>query len=97
MSYHITISAAAERDIRAAYCWYDAKRETLGQDFKANLTSAIDRLHQTPLHYQIRYANIRICFLKRFPFGIHYQVVDQAILIVGVYHASQDSSQWRLD
>ncbi|HAA16346.1 MAG TPA: hypothetical protein DCE41_33445 [Cytophagales bacterium] len=94
--YTITISAAAERDIRTAYCWYDAKKEELGQNFKAQLTNAIDRLEQSPLHFQIRYANIRICFLKRFPFGIHYQVSDQAVLILGVYHTHQDSSGWRL-
>lgn len=39
----------------------------MGFDFELCLEAALEKVKRHPLHFQIRYDNIRIHFLERFP------------------------------
>jgi len=47
-----------------------------------------------PLGYQIRYRDVRIKFIRRFPYGIHYLVEPGHIIIIAVFHTSKSPSKW---
>jgi hypothetical protein len=41
-----------------------------------------------------RYKNLRIHFIKRFPYGIHYLFDGNDIKVFGVFHTSRDPKNW---
>ena len=94
MTHSLVLSKAAENDITAAFLWYECERGGLGIIFEKQISKAIESISDNPLKIQIRYNNVRVSFLKKFPYGIHYIVVANKILIIAVFHTSQNSDKW---
>ena len=97
MPYSLTITAAAEDDIREAFLWYEGQKDNLGSLFADDVHKAVDSLQSNPLKTQVRYGNTRIFFLQKFPYGIHFQVNEEqnAILIIAVLHTAQSPQKWK--
>jgi plasmid stabilization system protein ParE len=95
MAYSLAIAEAAEDDIRQAYLWYEEQKENLGSTFEKYIFKAVDSIRDNPLKIQVRYADTRVFFLKKFPFGIHFNVAGNDILIVAVFHTSLDPGFWK--
>lgn len=97
MAYFISIAEAAESDIREAFLWYEDQQDKLGNIFKDHISKAVEKIQENPFTVQVRYGNTRVFFLKRFPYGIHFQVNEEerSILIAAVFHTSRDSKKWR--
>tara|TARA_R110002074_G_scaffold43285_1_gene112992 strand:+ start:582 stop:884 length:303 start_codon:yes stop_codon:yes gene_type:complete len=98
MPYSISIAEVAENDIRKAFLWYEEQKTNLGSLFGQHVSKAVESIQANPLKTQIRYANTRIFFLKKFPFGIHFRVNEtkNQVLIVAVFHTSKDAESWTL-
>ncbi len=94
MMYNINISEAAEEDVREAFLWYEDKKEGLGMEFKLLFSQAVESIQSNPLKTQVRYANIRVFFLDRFPYGIHFKVTDHDVLIVSVFGTKEHPKKW---
>ena len=94
MPYSIKIAHAAERDIRKAFLLYEGQKEDLGNLFEENVYQGINNIQNNPLKFQIRYGSTRISFIGKFPYGIHFQINENEILILAVFHTSQDSEKW---
>lgn len=95
MAYSLIIAQAAEDDIRQAFFWYEDKKEQLGTTFEQHITHAIASIQDNPLKNQVRYGGTRVFFLKKFPFGIHFKVTGNDILIVAVFHTSLSPDKWK--
>src|SRR6056297_1460169 len=93
-AYTLNIADAAEGDIRDAFLWYEEQKPGLDKTFEIHISRALDRIKENPLKNQLRYRSIRVFFLKKFPYGIHYYVSDSHILIVAVFHTSRDRENW---
>lgn len=94
MTYKLSIAEAAEVDLRQAFLWYENQKENLGVAFEEYILNAINSIQSNPLKVQVRYGNTRVYFLKKFPYGIHFQVTENKILIVAVFHTSQSPELW---
>lgn len=94
MSYTLTIAEAAENDIRQAYLWYEKQQGSLGSTLEKHLSKAVKSIIDNPLKSQIRYGTTRVFFLKKFPYGIHFNVTNKHILIVAFFHTSQSPEKW---
>ncbi|MCF6361424.1 MAG: type II toxin-antitoxin system RelE/ParE family toxin [Cyclobacteriaceae bacterium] len=94
MLYQVTVPKAAKSDIRNTFLWYYEKKKELGFTFESYFTKAIASIKTNPLKTQIRFKGNRVYFLQKFPYGIHYRVKENRILIIAVFHTSQDSSEW---
>jgi hypothetical protein len=81
-----------ESDLAAALDWYDAKRAGLGNEFLSEYLSALDQVAQRPLSFAVAATGFRPCRLKRFPYVIHFRVMDQLILVVAVMSTFRDDA-----
>lgn len=95
MAYSLIISEAAETDIRDAFIWYEEQTNGLGEKFEKHIEAAIHSIVKNPLKTEIRYSKIRIFFLTKFPYGVHFSVTKNEVLIVAVLHTSRDPGRWR--
>jgi len=93
-AHSISISEAAEVDIRNAFLWYEEQKMNLGISFENSISKTIQQIQKNPLKVQIRYNTIRVAFLSKFPYGIHYTVRENDILIIAGFHTSENPVKW---
>jgi plasmid stabilization system protein ParE len=86
---------AALEELRGATRYYRLIRPELGVRFRAAVDAALDRIEQWPLSGAPTDGNIRICRLKRFPYGIVYVPRETEIVIVAVMHLHRRPGYWK--
>ena len=94
MSYKLLISQFAELDLLDSMTWYEEQREGLSTEFELSITAAFELIQRNPFGFQIRYDDVRIAFTNRFPYGIHFVIEDERVLVIGIYHTSRDPNLW---
>jgi plasmid stabilization system protein ParE len=60
------------------------------------LVEIIKAIAQNPAIFQVRYREVRIAFLNKFPFGVHFKIDAnrETIVILAVLHTSQNPQIW---
>ncbi|MDR7371109.1 hypothetical protein J2X17_001893 [Flavobacterium aquidurense] len=91
MIYKIVIIEEAKIDYKKSLLWYKDIHPKLAIKFNDSFQKSIAILKKDPLSIQIRYDNIRIIFLKTFPYAIHYSIYENCVVIKSIFHTSRDS------
>jgi toxin ParE2 len=89
------IVGAAREELRGAASHYAGIRPELGARFRAAVDAAFDRIERWPLSCAETTAGVRICRVKRFPFGLVYVIRPQEYVIVAVMHLHRRPGYWR--
>ena len=92
--YKIQFTKEALFDIEAAVLWYEEQRTGLSYDFELCLEAGIEEVSRNPEAFQKRYKNIKIRFISRFPYGIHYLLIENEITVIGIFHTSRSPKNW---
>lgn len=82
-------------DIEEIILWYENKRIGLSYDFELCLEIGLAEIVRNPQSFQLKYKSVRIRFINRFPYGIHYKVNENEIIILGVFHTSRSPKNWK--
>ncbi len=94
MSYTLIVRKRAESHIEKAFEWYEHKRKNLGNDFLQAIEEALNTIELNPESFQLKYKNIRAIYTKRFPYGIFYTIDKNKIIVLAVFHLSQNPKLW---
>jgi plasmid stabilization system protein ParE len=92
--YKILFTKEALFDIETATLWYEEQRIGLSYDFELCLEAGIDEVLRNPESFQKRYKQVKIKFISRFPYGIHYLFIGDQITVIGVFHTSRSPKNW---
>lgn len=95
MAYNVITSPETEKDIENAVIWYIDIRKDLARQFLAELKAVIKFISHNPEKIQIRYQNVRVAFLKKFPFGVHFKCESNDITIIAVFNTSENPDKWK--
>jgi plasmid stabilization system protein ParE len=74
---------------------YNVQREGLGFEFSDEVKAAIFRIIEHPEAWSLVSKRTRRCRIKRFPYGIIYQVRDNNLLIIAVMHLHRKPQSWK--
>lgn len=86
MSYTLKFLADSTHDFNDGISFYDKISSDLADRFHTELIAKIEEIEMNPKHFQIRYRNVRIAHLIKFPFSIHFFVEENIIYIVKILH-----------
>lgn len=75
--------------------WYEKQRNGLGKDFLASVDEALEKLRQWPDFGGVVYKQLRRANLRRFPYGVFYQIVGERIIVVGILHGRRSPRLWK--
>jgi toxin ParE1/3/4 len=81
-------------EVQLAYDWYDGKSSGLGEEFLKELDTAFESISAKPSMWPLFSKGFRRYLLKRFPFGIIYNVDKTNVYIVAVMHLSRKPEYW---
>ena len=93
--YVLIIGPEAERDVEAAFAWYEGERKGLGTSFTQELRATYARILDRPLGYQVVRSDVRRAMMRRFPYAVFYVVEDDVILVTAVLHTSRNPAAWQ--
>lgn len=81
-------------DVEDIVIWYEEQRIGLSYDFELCLEAGLDEISRSPNAFQKKYKNIKIRFISRFPYGIHYRFEKDEIVVIGIFHTSRSPKNW---
>jgi plasmid stabilization system protein ParE len=92
--YSLAISDEARLDILDAFLWYEEQQQGLGLKFESYLEAGFNLIQNSPLLFEKKYDDIRIHYLDKFPYGIHYIMNEESVHVLAVFHTSKDPQNW---
>jgi len=97
MSYTLRFLPEVEEDALRAYEWYEGKAKGLGEEFLRVFYASAYELQRNPQIYRIVYKNFRRCLTERFPYAIYYMVIEDQVIIYGLFHCARDPKFIKLE
>lgn len=94
MIFKLKQTRAATNDIDEIVDWYNKIDIELSLKFEFSLIESIEFILKNPLLFQLRYNDIRVHFVENFPYGIHYKIIKDEIIIVAIFHTSRSPQNW---
>ncbi len=91
---NIQLTKEALLDFEDIILWYEDQREGLSYDFELCLEAGLSEISRTPLAFQKKYKNVKVVFIQRFPYGIHYIINPDKIIVIGIFHTSRSPKNW---
>jgi plasmid stabilization system protein ParE len=95
MAVELIIAPEVELDLTEAHAWYEKRRAGLGEEFLTSVDACLERIRRQPEIYVIVHESYRRALIRRFPFAIFYEYVDEAVTVYSVFHTSRDPEKWR--
>jgi plasmid stabilization system protein ParE len=95
MNYELVFKEEADQEITESFIWYEKQQLGLGELFLSEIDKGISLILSNPYQYAIRHNNKRAAVIKRFPFLIIYEIIENEIVIYAVFHSSRDPKIWK--
>jgi toxin ParE1/3/4 len=86
----------ANEDLLEARAWYDNIRPELGQRFALGVESTVEAMAEHPLQFPIVYRDLRRAGVRRFPYGIFFELQDDRIVVIACFHGRRNPRRWQL-
>lgn len=96
MEYELQFAEEARDDIAEAYDWYEDKRLGVGEEFLNCVEAGLDGIKRNPRMYAKVYRDFRRAIIRRFPYGIFFELNDLQVTVFAIFHSSRDPKKWRM-
>jgi plasmid stabilization system protein ParE len=85
--------AAAE--LKQARAWYDNVRPSLGERFALAVDATVEAIAEHPLQFPAVHRGRRRAGVRKFPYGIFFEVQPERIVVIACFHAKRNPKRWR--
>ena len=92
MVFELIIKPIVFADAEEAVNYYEKKLEGLGNRFYNSLLASLEEIQLNPLNYSYIKIPVRRHVVSKFPYKIYYLVSEQAIYLIGIFHAKRSNS-----
>ncbi|MBW8362649.1 MAG: type II toxin-antitoxin system RelE/ParE family toxin [Kaistella sp.] len=86
----IKFAPEAEVEFRESVKFYETRQKGLGKRFADATKRSLYIIAENPLAAEVKYLEIRVATVKKFPFTIHYSVEEEFVLVVAIFHNSRN-------
>lgn len=96
MKRNLIIQAGAQEDIGQIISWYNQQKLGLGNHFLDMLDQTLGVISQSPGIFQVRYKDVRMASVTKFPISVHYQFFreENKVVVFAVLHQSRNPQIW---
>ena len=90
----LQIRVLAKNDIQEIVEYYDRVSPKITDHFLEDLYTDLELLQSNPGLFQLKYRETRVRYMKKFPFGVHYMVKEDTVIVLAVLHTSRNPKIW---
>ena len=94
MKFAYRILSLAANEILEAAVWYDDQRDGLGDELILNFEASLNTILRNPFAYQLRFKDLRLVNISRFPFQIIYYVEKNLVTVIAFHHSKKSTRHW---
>jgi len=91
----VSLTPEAEGDLAHGQDWYDAQGPGLGHRFMIEYLALAERLAENPHQFPAVKGDMRRAGFRRFPYGLFFRVLGDAVEIFACLHGSRDPHHWQ--
>lgn len=92
MIYELIIQEEVSLEILEAYIYYENAQKGLGEKFMKQLNKYFLRIQSHLKHFEIK-KYYREAFIKKFPYLIIFDIIDNKIIILSVFNTHQNPTK----
>lgn len=93
MKYKLVIRPEAESELLDAVKWYEDKVQGLGSNLLLNIEATLESILRIPEAYTPTYKNTRRALIRKYPFGIHYIIDQDRIVVLAIFHENRNPKE----
>src|SRR5437899_2231336 len=94
MSLPVIFKPAAHLEFEEAVAWYEAQRSGLGEEFKREVKSTLERALLNPEHFQHVRGRAQRIRLRRFKqYAIYFGIKEGTFAILAVFHGARNPAE----
>jgi toxin ParE1/3/4 len=86
---------AARLEVIEAQDWYEREASGLGRRFRDEVDFQVGNIAAHPLRFPEILDDVRRARLRRFPYGLFFRPLQDAIYVVACFHSSRDPVIWQ--
>ena len=79
--FQLIFTPEAQVDVKSTASYYDSKLQGLGKKFKNEVKRQLTLLKQNPNTRSVRYENVRLAVIDKFPYSIHYTIHKKHVIV----------------
>jgi plasmid stabilization system protein ParE len=96
MTLPVVWIAEADADLKAALAWYEDIRSELGVRFALAVEAAVEAIAQNPMRFPVVYKTRRRARVRRFPYGIFFEVEEHRVVAIACFHGRRNPKRWQI-
>ena len=85
----------ANKDLLEARAWYANIRPELGDRFVLAVEAAVEALAEHPLQFPLVHRTTRRAGVRRFPYGLFFEVRESRIVVIACFHGKRNPIRWQ--
>lgn len=86
----------ADADLKEAQAWYDNVRSALGERFAYAVEDTVETISEGPLQFPVVHRKLRRAGVRRFPYGIFFEVEESRVVVIACLHGRRDPRRWKV-
>jgi plasmid stabilization system protein ParE len=94
MTLPLVLAPEAEDDLKDTADFYEMQQVGLGEAFLRAVDAGLARIQRHPKAFRIDNLGVQTAFLRRFPHGVRFRLLDDRIEIIAVWHERRDPEGW---
>ena len=93
----IRLLESAEKELNEAGTSYHSEQAGLGADFIVEFVNSLERIKAYPQAWHPFSENTRRYQLRRFPYGIISQILENEVFVVAIAHLHREPGYWQTE
>lgn len=85
----------ANKDLLEARAWYANIRPELGERFALTVAATVEAITEHPLQFPLVHRSTRRAGVRRFPYGIFFEVQEHRIVVIACFHGRRNPTRWQ--
>ena len=95
MALPIELHPIAEVEFWEAVDWYDDQKEGLGKLFARAFDQIVQSIAEHPAAFPVEFGNKRKAVVRKFQYIVIFEIHDDRVLVLAVFHTSRNPTDWK--
>ena len=89
MPAQIVFRRIAKREMDESIAWYENQRAQLGVELAVEINRTLQNISHSPKQFPLMRGEVRRALVRRFPYGVHYVIENDRVVVLAVYHVKR--------